>query len=72
LVESELYESKIVFKELIENISSGVAIYETVDNGETFIIREMNKAGLRICETTREEIAAWTETIMAAIAALSE
>ncbi len=56
LVESELYESEIIFKELIDNISSGVAIYETTDKGESFIIREMNKAGLRICEIAREEI----------------
>jgi len=56
LIESELYESEKVFKELFENISSGVAIYETPDKGETFIIREMNKAGLRICEATRKEI----------------
>ncbi|MHA2036188.1 MAG: ATP-binding protein [Promethearchaeota archaeon] len=56
MVVSELYESERVFKELIENISSGVAIYETADQGQSFIIREMNKAGIRICETTRKEI----------------
>ena len=56
MVESELYESEVIFKELIENISSGVAIYKTSDKGNTFIIKEMNKAGLRICEVTREEI----------------
>lgn len=56
MVESELYESEIIFKEFIENISSGVAIYEATDQGENFIIREMNKAGLRICEVTRKEI----------------
>ena len=56
MIESELYESEKVFKVLIENISSGIAIYETPDKGETFIIREMNKAGLRICEATRKEI----------------
>ncbi|MFX1428266.1 MAG: ATP-binding protein [Promethearchaeota archaeon] len=53
---SELYESEKVFKELLDHISSGVAIYETTDEGESFIIQEMNKAGLRICETTHEEI----------------
>jgi PAS domain S-box-containing protein len=42
--------------ELLDNISSGVAIYETHDEGRNFIIREMNKAGLIICEVTREEI----------------
>jgi len=56
LIKSELYESEKAFKELFENISSGVAIYETIDNGQTFIVREMNKAGLNICEITRNKI----------------
>ena len=56
MIESELYESEKVFKELIENISSGVAIYETLDKGETFMIKKMNKAGLRICKATRKGI----------------
>ncbi|MFX0081533.1 MAG: PAS domain-containing protein [Candidatus Hodarchaeota archaeon] len=56
MIELELYESEELFKELIENISSGVAIYETLDEGENFIIREMNKAGLRIGEIKREEV----------------
>ena len=55
-IESELFESEKILKNLLDNISSGVAIYETIDEGKTFIIREMNKAGLRICETTRKEI----------------
>ena len=46
----------MIFKELIENISNGVAIYETSDKGNSFIIKEMNKAGLRICEFTHDEI----------------
>ena len=56
MIESELYESEKVFKVLIENISSGVAIYETPDKGETFMIKKMNKAGLRICKATRKGI----------------
>ncbi|MBY8985374.1 MAG: PAS domain-containing protein [Candidatus Lokiarchaeota archaeon] len=53
---SGLYESEELFKELIENISSGVAIYETTDQGKNFTISEMNKAGLSICDVTRKEI----------------
>ncbi|MFX1279389.1 MAG: ATP-binding protein [Promethearchaeota archaeon] len=56
MINSELYESDKIFKELINHISSGVAIYETIDNGKSFIIREINNAGLRMCETTREDI----------------
>lgn len=60
----ELYESEELFKEFIENISSGVAIYETIDQGETFIIREMNKAGLRICQLSRKEIIGKNLTVL--------
>ncbi len=56
LIESELYQTEKIFKEFLENISSGVAIYETTDNGETFKINEMNKAGLANCQVSREEI----------------
>ncbi|MCK4381281.1 MAG: PAS domain-containing protein, partial [Candidatus Lokiarchaeota archaeon] len=56
MIESELYQTKKIFKELFENINSGVAIYETVDNGKNFIIREMNKAGLAICGVSRKDV----------------
>ena len=56
MINSELYESDKIFKELMDHISSGVAIYETIDNGETFVIREMNNAGLNMCVTTRADI----------------
>ncbi|MFX0021870.1 MAG: PAS domain S-box protein [Candidatus Hermodarchaeota archaeon] len=56
MIVSELYQDEKAFKELFENINSGVAIYETNDNGETFIVREMNKAGLEMCEITREAL----------------
>ncbi|MFX1591249.1 MAG: ATP-binding protein [Promethearchaeota archaeon] len=56
MIESELYQTEKMFKELLENINSGVAIYETIDNGENFIVREMNKAGLAICKVSRETL----------------
>jgi len=56
LIESELYQTEKIFKQLFENISSGVAIYETTDNGENFIIREMNKVGLANCQVSREDV----------------
>ena len=55
MIESELYQSEKIFKELFENINSGVGIYETIDNGENFIISEMNRAGLTNCEVSRKE-----------------
>ncbi|MFX1575448.1 MAG: hypothetical protein ACFFB0_22155, partial [Promethearchaeota archaeon] len=54
--ESELYQTKKIFKELFENINSGVSICETLDNGKNFIIREMNKAGMDICEVSRKNV----------------
>lgn len=45
-----------MFKELFENINTGVAIYETKDNGESFIVREMNIAGLKFWELTRNDL----------------
>jgi len=56
LFESELYQTEKIFNELLENIRSGVAIYETIDNGENFIIREMNKAGLSNCQVSKKDI----------------
>ncbi|MFX0001677.1 MAG: PAS domain-containing protein [Candidatus Hermodarchaeota archaeon] len=56
MIESELYATDQIFKELLENIKSGVAIYETDDNGENFIIRQMNNTGLTICQVSKKEI----------------
>ena len=56
LIVSELYQNEKIFKELFENINTGVAIYETNDNGWSFIVREMNKAGLKILEVTRNDL----------------
>lgn len=56
MIEPELYESVKVFKELFDNMGSGVGIYETEDNGRTFIIKEMNKAGLIFCQVKKKDI----------------
>ncbi|MFX1567111.1 MAG: PAS domain S-box protein [Promethearchaeota archaeon] len=56
MVESELYQTEKIFKEFIENISSGVVIYETTNNGKTFIIKGINKVGLESFQVSREEI----------------
>ena len=44
------------FKELFEDMSSGVAVYEAVDNGEDFVFKEFNTAGKRIEDVNREDI----------------
>jgi len=46
--ENELMASETRFRELFEHMQSGVAIYEAVNNGEDFVISEMNAAAQKI------------------------
>jgi PAS domain S-box-containing protein len=48
--------SEIRYRELFENISSGVAIYEARDDGNDFIIKDYNRAGETISKVNRENI----------------
>jgi len=41
---------------LFEVISSGVAIYDVIDDGRDFIFKDMNPAGERIDHVQREDI----------------
>jgi PAS domain S-box-containing protein len=54
--EEKLRESEERYRELIENINSGVAVYEAVDDGRDFIFREFNRAGERIDHEPRESL----------------
>jgi PAS domain S-box-containing protein len=54
--EESLRESERKFKELFERMSSGVAVYETVDGGEDFIFRNFNSAGEAIEKVNREDV----------------
>ncbi len=56
MIITELFQNDQLIKEFFDNINSGVAIYDTFDNGENFIVRDMNKAGLSICEVTRKDL----------------
>ena len=42
--------------ELFEKITSGVMVYDAVDNGRDFIIRDMNPAAERIEKTARQHV----------------
>ena len=44
------------FRGLFTTMSSGVAVYEAVDNGEDFIFRDFNPAAERIESMNREDI----------------
>jgi len=43
------------YRNLIENMSSGVAIYEAIDGGKDFVIKEFNKAAEQITATNKED-----------------
>jgi PAS domain-containing protein len=52
----KLNESEIKLRNLFDNMSSGVAVYEAIDNGNNFIIKDFNKAGEQISKVTKEEV----------------
>ena len=54
--EDELRESEDRYRELIENISTGVAVYEAVDGGRDFVFRGFNQAGERIEKISRDQL----------------
>ncbi len=46
--ERQLRESESRFRELFDTMSSGVAVYRAAENGDDFIITDLNAAGRRI------------------------
>ncbi|MHA2086774.1 MAG: PAS domain S-box protein, partial [Promethearchaeota archaeon] len=52
----ELYESERKYRELFNHMTSGVAIYNVVGEGEDFAFKDINKAGEKISEVKKEEI----------------
>ena len=54
--EEILQEQERRFRELFRNLSSGVAVYEAIDNGENFLFKEINRAGERIDRVRKEDI----------------
>jgi PAS domain S-box-containing protein len=54
--EESLRESETRYRELFENINSGVAVYEVRDDGRDFIFKDFNKAGERIDHDQRERL----------------
>jgi len=51
-----LRESETRYRELFDNVSSGVAIYEVMNNGNDFIFRDFNPAAEKIEKTSRKDI----------------
>jgi PAS domain S-box-containing protein len=54
--EETLSTSEIRFRELFNNMSSGVAVYEAVDDGADFVFKDFNTAGQRMEKTRREDV----------------
>ncbi len=50
-----LTASESRYRELVDNMSDGVAVYEAVDEGADFIFREYNKSGERIGKNKRAD-----------------
>ncbi len=54
--EDALRESERRYRELFNYISSGITIYEALENGDDFIIKDFNRAGEDIDKIRKEDI----------------
>jgi PAS domain S-box-containing protein len=55
-LDRRLRESEELFRELFNHMSSGVAIYEAIDNGGDFIFKDCNPAVEKIEKVSRKDI----------------
>ena len=55
-VEEALRQSESRFRELFNNISSGVAVFAAVDEGADFVFRDFNRAAERIENIKKEDV----------------
>ena len=56
LAEVALLASEERFQSLFNNMSGGVAVYKTIDNGEHFIFVDMNKGGEKLSQVNKANI----------------
>jgi PAS domain S-box-containing protein/putative nucleotidyltransferase with HDIG domain len=54
--EQALLEGEARYRELFDNMSSAVAVYEAIDDGKDFIFKDFNKAGERIEKINRVKL----------------
>ncbi|MCX6564129.1 MAG: PAS domain-containing protein, partial [Candidatus Aminicenantes bacterium] len=54
--EKALRESEARYRELFENIKSGVAVYTVIGNGQDFIFKDFNRAAEKIDHDQRERL----------------
>jgi PAS domain S-box-containing protein len=55
-VEEALHESEQKYRNLFKHMSSGVVVYEAINSGNDFVIRDFNRAGEKIEHVDRKEI----------------
>lgn len=55
-IEEKIKYSEARYRNLFDNMSSGVAVYEAVNNGEDFIFKDFNKAGEKIDDVKKEQL----------------
>jgi PAS domain S-box-containing protein len=55
IAENKIKESEERFSNLFNNMSSGVAIYKPINNGESFIVKNINKAGDKLTNTKKKD-----------------
>ena len=54
--EEALRASEVRFRELFNHMSSGVAVYEAIDNGGDFIFRDFNPAAEKIEKVSKKDV----------------
>ena len=54
--EESLRISEIRYRELFENMPSGVAVYEVIDGGRDFVFKDFNRSGEQYDKQSREEL----------------
>nr|NQU91509.1 PAS domain S-box protein [Bacteroidota bacterium] len=50
------HQNMEIFREVVDHMATGLVVYEPVNNGENFRIREINNAGLKIGRQKREHV----------------
>ena len=57
LAEKALWEGEERFRQVFENMGSSIVVYEAADDGEDFVVRELNPAAERALKTHRAAVA---------------
>jgi PAS domain S-box-containing protein len=55
-IEQDLIESERKYRDLFNYMSNGVAVYEAVEDGKDFIIKDVNKCGEKIDRLKKEKL----------------